>query len=66
MKNYDIPKQVKFIETGTGEKEPRPLCGIAFNDIIICGECGGIIPVDECEIIKEFSYWVDFSDFIDD
>lgn len=31
---------------------------------IICACCGSIFEPDEVEIIKRFSTWVDFSDFI--
>lgn len=46
---YDIPTQVVFSDS-INEDGTRPLFGgIAFGNIIICGECGGVLELDEFE-----------------
>ena len=51
-------KQVKFKDfEGT-------ICGgilIEDEEIIICGCCGGILEVEEVEIVEKYDYWVDLS-----
>lgn len=60
MKNYDCPMQVAFMD-----EEGNIAGGIAYNDFIICGECGSVLPLDECTVLKEYSkLWVDLSDDI--
>lgn len=67
--NYDSPTMVIFCEQEDGEDEVRMIGGIAYNDYIICGECGGLIMIDEVleqfgeDGIKEFK-WVDISEAI--
>ena len=65
---FDMPTQVKFWDVET----ERYICGIAYRDEIICGECGGIISIDELyedvpdgiEAIEIFDSWVDFNEYI--
>ena len=47
---YDEPKQVKFLED-VGDGETVEHYGIAYQDVIICGCCGGIIEKDEVSIM---------------
>ena len=65
---FEKPTQVKFWDVET----ERYICGIAYRDEIICGECGGIISIDELyedvsdgiEVIKVYKSWVDFNEYI--
>lgn len=65
---FEKPTQVKFWDAET----ERYICGIAYRDEIICGECGGIIFIkevyedapDEIEAIEVYEYWVDFNEYI--
>lgn len=62
MKKYfEKPTQVKFIDCFESEK--RILGGIAFGDIIICGECGSTIEMDDIEWLEELP-WVSISEEI--
>ena len=40
---YDVPTQIEFVDYENEEK----LGGIAYHDIVICGCCGGVIPIEE-------------------
>ena len=42
---YDIPTQVKFFDFGS--EESYWIGGIAFQDVIICGFCGGVIGISD-------------------
>lgn len=59
---YGTPTQVKFRQ----EKEIMEdngkdwFAGIAYGTEIICGCCGGIIPLDECEEVIDLS-WIDIA-----
>lgn len=55
MKNYDFPTLVIFTD-----EEKNTSLGVAYNNEIICLECGGVIPIEETEIVKEFSEWIPF------
>ena len=57
--NFDAPTQVKFMVEGEDDYKG----GIAFNDYIICGCCGGIIAFEDCEVIETLS-WEDISNEI--
>lgn len=51
---FEMPTQVKFRETAD-RRLPNDFAfvgGIAYKDEIICGECGGIVKVNECEFIR--------------
>lgn len=52
---YDKPTQVLF-----ADEEGTTFGGIAYNNIIICGCCGGIFEVDEVEILENYD-WIDIS-----
>jgi hypothetical protein len=41
---FEIPTQVKFWDEDTNDY----IGGIAFEDKIICGCCGGVIDIDDC------------------
>lgn len=73
FKNFPIPTQVKFYNID----EDNWLNGIAYNMEVICGCCGGVIPLEELydeEILEREEYpvriltnnWVDISDFLED
>lgn len=62
-KFYEVPTQVKFIESDDVVDEPRWIGGIAFQDYVICGECGGIIKLEDIADIVELP-WVDITDGI--
>ena len=57
---YDTPTQVEFAEF---DLQDETNFGIAFRDFIICGCCGGVIPLDEVNVVREF-YWVSLEDAI--
>ena len=50
-------KQVKF-----KDEEGNILGGILVdNKYIICGCCGGVLEVEEVEILERYNYWVNIS-----
>lgn len=62
---YEIPTQVVFSDSeDDGVKEL--IGGIAYKENIICGECGGIIELEEIEEgnLKELP-WVNVDPFMD-
>ena len=59
-KFYDAPTQVKFIETTDAVDYPRWIGGIAYQGYVICGECGGIIKLEDIADIVELP-WVDIA-----
>ena len=62
-KFYEVPTQVKFLESENVVNEPRWLGGIAFENKVICGECGGIVELNDIADIVELS-WVNISEEI--
>lgn len=58
--SYDMPTQVLFRED---DDDSRWIGGIAFGNVVICGECGGTIELEDIADIKELS-WVDISEEI--
>ena len=52
-KFYEVPTQVKFLESENVVNEPRWLGGIAFEIKVICGECGGIVELNDIADIVE-------------
>ena len=62
-KFYEVPTQVKFLESADVVDEPRWLGGIAFEDKVICGECGSIVELDDIADIVELP-WVSISEEI--
>ena len=62
-KFYDVPTQVKFIEITDAADNPHWIGGIAYQDYVICGECGGIIELEDIADIVELP-WVDITDGI--
>ena len=62
---FDVPTQVAFWDYDSG----RWVGGIAINDYIICGCCGGTFDIAEIyefapadiDPLKVFSDWVDLS-----
>lgn len=61
-KYYEEPTQVIFIEF-MEDDELHKIGGIAYQDYIICGECGGVAQIEEVEIVKELP-WYDISEDI--
>ena len=51
--DFGMPMQVMFLDTNADK--PFWIGGIAFNDYIICGCCGGVV------FLKEF--WEDVTDY---
>ena len=60
-KFYEVATQVKFIESADVVDEPHWIGGIAYQDYIICCECGSIIELSDIEDIVELP-WVSISD----
>lgn len=56
-KYYEKPTQVIFLEEEGVTEEPRKIGGIAYHDYIICGECGGIVAIEDTEIVKELLWY---------
>ena len=63
-KFYDVPTQVSFLPSEADLIDTYDLLfGIAFGDIIICGCCGAVFEVNECDIFEDLP-WVSVSDEI--
>lgn len=62
MKIFETPQQVKFKD----EEHNLELGGIAYNDFVICGECGDVLPLCQVEIIEVYDDWISVSDEIVD
>ena len=54
-KYYEEPTQVVFIENMEDDGS-RKIGGIAYQDYIICGECGGVVKIEETEIVEELPW----------
>lgn len=63
-KFYPIPTQLKFYD----RDKKRWIGGIGYRDEIICGECGGVIKVDDLEENEVVNYppesWIDFEEIV--
>lgn len=59
-------KQIIFRDTDDGYLHAGILCSEPTNGdtYIICGCCGGIVPLDEADIYKEYDEWFDLEDAI--
>ena len=45
---FDHPMQVKYLDQyGENEEDYRYVGGIAYQDEVICGCCGGIVSIEE-------------------
>lgn len=65
MKNYfRKPKQIRFCLINDNDNEEIELGGIAYEDFIICGCCGGAIPIDCTKILEVYDNWVSLSNKI--
>jgi hypothetical protein len=62
-KYYDYPTQIIFKERLDVTDEPRWIGGIAYRDEVICGECGGIILLEDIEEIIDLP-WTSISEEI--
>lgn len=62
-KFYEVPTQVKFLEREDVVNEPHWCGGIAFENKVICGECGSIVELDDIADIVELP-WVNISEEI--
>lgn len=63
LKNFDVPTQVIWLE----ENDDNPCAGIGYNDVIICGCCGGVIPQNEWKDfvrLGKFTNWLPLRDEI--
>lgn len=61
-----ITKQIIFRDTDDGELHAGILCKEPTNgdSYIICGCCGGIVPINEADICVEYDEWLDLEDAI--
>lgn len=59
---FEVPTQVIFRQDAQTMRENGVewFAGIAYRNEIICGDCGGIIEVDETELIYPVQ-WMDIS-----
>lgn len=65
---YETPTQVAFFDVDNNQY----IGGIAYKDEIICGCCGGIVPIeevyeyapDDIVPIRDYSEWVDINEAI--
>lgn len=55
---YPYPKQVKFTD-----RQGLELGGIAYQEEVICGDCGQALSLSDVKIIKEYN-WISLSDEI--
>lgn len=60
---FDRPTQVAFKEKEEVCDYPTWIGGIAFHDIIICGECGHTVLLEDVEEIRVLP-WVSISEEI--
>lgn len=61
-KFYDVPTQVLFRIV---DDDSEILGGVAYGEVVICGCCGAIIPLDEAIIEEEYpNDWTPISDEI--
>ena len=67
MKNaktyYEVPTQVKFKNADPDICDDKVCGGIAYQDFVICGECGATLELDDVIIIEELS-WATISEEI--
>lgn len=56
---FDTPVQVAFHSENDDSDVVNG--GIAHGDYIICGCCGGVVPMDEVDYLVVYDNWVDFS-----
>lgn len=63
-KFFDTPTQISFrLDDETMKNEGRKCWfGIAYHGHIICGCCGGVFEVEECEQITQYADWIDIED----
>lgn len=64
MSIFETPMQVLYYEKE--DETYAEYTGIAYNDYIICCGCGGVIPLEEVEIVKIYSNWQNLSNAIQD
>lgn len=60
---FEKPTQVQFRDP---EGDNRWIGGIAYQDKIICGECGEVLNVEDYDYFnfQEYDYWVSISEEI--
>lgn len=56
---YATPTQVKF----RSEYDDEDQYGIAFENVVICGCCGGVSELDDVKILQELP-WISLKDEI--
>lgn len=64
MSIFETPMQVLFYDKE--DETHAGYTGIAYNDYIICGGCGSVIPLEDVEIVKIYSNWKNLSNAIRD
>ena len=63
--NFDVPTQVIFQWREEADNSINYLGGIGYNDVIICGCCGAVIPLDDEDLIAFAPVeWIDISESI--
>lgn len=60
---YEVPTQVKFKNDDLDICDDEVCGGIAYQDFVICGECGATLELDDVIIIEELP-WVTISEEI--
>lgn len=56
--------RVKFIEKDPESAAYGEHFGFVVKDVVVCGCCGGIIPIEEVDILEEYYDWFDIQDAI--
>lgn len=60
---FEVPTQVAFVENPDISDDRNWKGGIGINMCVICGECGGVIELDDIQSLIVYP-WVSISDEI--
>ena len=64
---FETPTQIAFVDEWTEDGEPDMeyvIGGIAFGSVIICGECGSVIDLEDAAALYIFGDWITISEEI--
>ena len=64
---FETPTQVAFVDEWTEDGEPDMeyvIGGVAFGSVIICGECGSVIDLEDAAALYIFGDWITISEEI--